>query len=129
MAVKPHRDPWLNAIQAPPTTDRTALAYSQLLMAAFHPLCPHIRLRTPAAMTWTAATRSCLSTVVWCLRHIRCGTRTSMAIVGSQGRVSGWGWTLLRLLAKQQGPQPLQAEPGLLQGEQQPKIDAQYLHQ
>ena len=37
--------------------------------------------------------------------------------------------TLLRLLAKQQGPQPLEAERGLLQGKQQPKIPLEHLVQ
>jgi hypothetical protein len=37
--------------------------------------------------------------------------------------------TLLRLLAKHQGTQPLEAEAGLLQSEQQPKIPSQHLGQ
>jgi hypothetical protein len=41
----------------------------------------------------------------------------------------GWWLTLLRLLAKQQYPQPCETQPGLLEGEQQPKIPPQHLFQ
>jgi hypothetical protein len=37
--------------------------------------------------------------------------------------------SLLRLFAKQDGPQPLEAELGLLQGKQQPKMECDQLDQ
>jgi hypothetical protein len=53
-------------------------------------------------------------------------TRIPVAVLGHCGWISLWSLTLLGLLAKQQRPEPLQAEPGLLQGKQQPKIPLEY---
>jgi hypothetical protein len=52
-------------------------------------------------------------------------------VAPSGGRRPTWGPTLalFGLVTKQHGPQPLEAELGLLQGKQQPKIPLEYLPQ
>src|SRR5262245_51130236 len=127
MAIKTEFHPWCNAIQAPPPTDRAALASPQGLMTALHALGSLIGLRPPTAMPWATfmRRRSAVALGV-CSRR---DTRPPSTVSGRCGGISRGTFTLLGPLAKQHRPEPLQAEPRLLYGEQQPKVPREHVPQ
>jgi hypothetical protein len=77
-------------------------------------------------MPWAAFRRR--RAVAWGIRSIR-STGTPITVSGRSGGTSRGSLTLLRLLAKQHHPEPLEADRRLLQGTQQPKIPLQHLVQ
>src|SRR5262245_36395501 len=128
MPIQPDIHAWCDPIQASTPTDRATLACHQGLMAALDVRGTTVSVGAPTAMAGAPLGSRRRPPGFWRLCGICPGARRRTArpsklTAGVRRRPRRRrGLMCGGLLAKEQAPEPLEAEPGLLQGEQQPKI-------